>query len=788
MKNTKYFKPKAHILRLLGNELIKNPIMAIYELVKNSYDADSKSVNVDFKNIENIDELNNARNTIKNIEAIEQTTINAENIDEIEELIENIQNTIENIEEVKNAINTIKTLKEPTITIEDNGTGLTSDTIENVWLEPGTDHRKPIDKRGNRIINRSPIFGRVPMGEKGVGRFAVHKLGDRIKLITRPEKIEINKDGEIENRTLLDYEIVLEIDWNVFSQKQYLEEIPVSWVKELNQDKFHFKKSSGTKIEISHLKEPWTKRMGRDLKRNTLAMLSPKNNSKKFNIHLNFENDWLKDFPDAKKILDIAPYKYEAWLDKNYNITINYDFKLSLNDEFGYREIINSKDNIKGRLIPAIREELEEENLTEEEIKEKIKLFESQENPFGDILLEIYSFDLDPETLRNYTFDAKTLKDILKYQSGIKVFKDQMRVYDYGERGNDWLELDIRRVQNKDWFSNNQNIGFIYLDAEQSTSLVEKTSREGFIDNESFKIFYKCIIEILTDFKAERLKDRNKWLSYLHSAKGFSTEEDKLSLFNKLIDSTNFSEEKQKEKLKKEAEKLQKDYEEKKETMLIPAGVGMTASVALHEMDKLVPLMEEVIKDNPFKKDLALEKIDELKDYLDGVLSVLRKGGNKPIDLNESLKKAISNYRSKLKRRNILIAEEFNESIKTIKCDKRYFITMMMNMIDNSIYWLDTIYKDDKSIFIKTFLDENKNVSIVIADNGPGFKDEITDIVRPFFTRKDDGIGIGLYLVDTIMMKYGKLEIVNSEDEIKEIEIPSKYTGAILKLSFTRNQ
>ena len=48
MENIKHFKPKAHILRLLGEELIKSPIMAIYELVKNSYDADSSFVNVTF--------------------------------------------------------------------------------------------------------------------------------------------------------------------------------------------------------------------------------------------------------------------------------------------------------------------------------------------------------------------------------------------------------------------------------------------------------------------------------------------------------------------------------------------------------------------------------------------------------------------------------------------------------------------------------------------------------------------------------------------------------------------
>lgn len=51
----KHFNPKAHILTLLGEELIKNPVMAIYELVKNSYDADSKKVDVYFRDVENVE-------------------------------------------------------------------------------------------------------------------------------------------------------------------------------------------------------------------------------------------------------------------------------------------------------------------------------------------------------------------------------------------------------------------------------------------------------------------------------------------------------------------------------------------------------------------------------------------------------------------------------------------------------------------------------------------------------------------------------------------------------------
>ncbi|MDO3695887.1 sensor histidine kinase [Wenyingzhuangia sp. chi5] len=729
MENIKHFKPKAHILRLLGEELIKSPIMAIYELVKNSYDADSSFVNVSFSNIQNIDEAK--------------------------------------------------------VIIEDNGTGLTSEVIENVWLEPGTDHRKPIDDNGNRVINRSPVFNRVPMGEKGVGRFAVHKLGNVIKLTTRPAKIIVNESGVI-NKEVLDYEITLTIDWIAFSQSKYLEDIPITWQTNKDESKFHFKENSGTLIEVTSLKEPWTRRMARSLKRNVVSMVSPKSDLNSFKINLEFGNNWLEGFPDATEVLKIAPYHYTAILDENYNLEVDYEFKLNLNPEIGENIINDSKENVRGLLRPKIRERMLQDLVDTDEINEVLNKLEESKNPFGNIMVEIHSYDMDPDSFKDYTYDSKTVKSVLKENSGIKVFKDDMRVFNYGEPGNDWLNIDIERVQNKKWFSNNQVIGTVYLDSINSTKLIEKTNREGFVEDNNFSIFYDCIRLIIEDFKVRRQKDREKWLALNHKITHKKSYKDQTSLFNDLIDSTDFSDKEKKEKLKIEAENLQKDFEEKKNILLIPAGVGMTASVALHEIEKLVPRMKEVINATPFLPALGNEKVNELNDYVQGILSVLRKGGSKPINIKESIEKAISNYSYKLKSRKIEVLTNFDDTIEIIKCDKRYFMTMVMNIIDNSIYWLDTIYKHDKGIYIKTYL-ENDFPVITIVDNGPGLKDEITDLVRPFFSRKDDGIGIGLYLIDTIMMKYGKFEMLE-ESELENIEIPEKYRGAALKITFNKNQ
>ena len=118
------FKANSHILSLLGDELIGSDNLAIFELVKNAYDADAENVHIIFKNV------------------------NTENA---------------------------------TITVIDDGKGMPLSVLENSWLEIGTDF-----KRGkNKKISKK--FKRASLGEKGVGRLAVHKLAVNISLQTKEE-------------------------------------------------------------------------------------------------------------------------------------------------------------------------------------------------------------------------------------------------------------------------------------------------------------------------------------------------------------------------------------------------------------------------------------------------------------------------------------------------------------------------------------------------------------------------------------------------------------------------
>ena len=125
---TQPFRPRARILQLLGDELIGSPRLAVFELVKNGYDADANEVIVRL-------DLGGGGS--------------------------------------------------PTITVADDGDGMPLDVIRSIWMVPGNDHRRR-QRMGRR---RSRRHHRLPLGEKGLGRFAVHKLGNRITLTTRAPRL-----------------------------------------------------------------------------------------------------------------------------------------------------------------------------------------------------------------------------------------------------------------------------------------------------------------------------------------------------------------------------------------------------------------------------------------------------------------------------------------------------------------------------------------------------------------------------------------------------------------------
>ena len=109
-------------------------------------------------------------------------------------------------------------------------------------------------------------------------------------------------------------------------------------------------------------------------------------------------------------------------------------------------------------------------------------------------------------------------------------------------------------------------------------------------------------------------------------------------------------------------------------------------------------------------------------------------------------------------------------------------MTALMNLIDNSIFWLGT-KPQSRVLYLGTSFELGGKPAFVVADNGPGFQDSKEHLVSAFFTRKPDGMGLGLHLADEIMKTHGGRLILSDSDEIT---LPEGINGAVVALEFEK--
>ena len=108
------------------------------------------------------------------------------------------------------------------------------------------------------------------------------------------------------------------------------------------------------------------------------------------------------------------------------------------------------------------------------------------------------------------------------------------------------------------------------------------------------------------------------------------------------------------------------------------------------------------------------------------------------------------------------------KSLVEFDCDKEQLGRVFFNLIKNSIESIQQKAENtsnfDKIITIEIF-DENDHISIIINDNGIGFKNfntNVKEILNPYFTTKKNGTGLGLSIVNKIINDHnGKLNFIS---------------------------
>ena len=410
----------------------------------------------------------------------------------------------------------------------------------------------------------------------------------------------------------------------------------------------------------------------------------------------------------------------------------------------------------------------------------------------GKIVFEGYIFDQDPFVLRLGVSDKTGFKKYLKSNGGVKVFRDGLRVYDYGEPENDWLNLDYRRFQQPaKAISNNLILGAVSIDRKDSSDLQEKTNREGFVENDAYRAFRNAILHSFDLIETLRQKDKKKLKeSYGPTPKS-------APLQSTIAEAKDYVEENIKDdeikiKIVNYFNKIEGDYKRVSENLLKAAGAGLSMSVVVHEVEKILYEVIKVLKTEK-ASERVLKLVTHLSSLIDGYAEIIRRSSQSSENIIQVIDQALFNTEYRLMAHQIEVEKNYKsyKGQTRVKIAKNLLIGTLMNIIDNAIFWLDhkgftsieknEIYK--KKIFI-SLIEEEKFISLIVADNGTGFLIPTEDITEPFVSAKPGGMGLGLHIANEIMEAQNGSIIFPEEGDY---EIPDEFRkGATIVLTFKK--
>ena len=702
------FKPRARLLLQLGDQLIKNESIALLELAKNAYDADASVVSI----------------------------IMHQPNDSLEDCY---------------------------IEIEDDGFGMNADIVENVWLEPGSSFKQ--EQYEERKI--TPKFHRLPIGEKGIGRFGAHKLGNLIEMTTKRAD---------------EKEVYVRIDWTQFLKEKYLEDVPIKII-ERDEPVYFTNGRTGTKIVIKGFRKLWERSMARDVQRAITSMTSPFNSVDSFTPMFDVidKPGWFDGILTWEGVKDYALFQFDATIQGSSIIDFTYKFT-------PWASMTKLRERVVGISDPLV-----ENYLTIKNDNDPIQLNRYE---IGPIHFKGYIFDMDTFIMKMGVSDKTGFKNYLKTNGGIRVFRDGLRVYDYGEPENDWLSLDYRRFQQPSKaISNNQIVGAIEINRADSASLEEKTNREGFVSNDAYNAFKNAILHVIDIVEILRQTDK-KNLKEIYGPTAKS--EPVMSL---LGEAQRYIEEKikdseVKEEIKKYLYKIEQDYKIVTDNLLKAAGAGLNMSVVIHEVEKIIYEVDKVLKAEK-ASDRVLKLVQHLSSLIDGYAELIRKSDLVNENVLKIIDQALFNAEFRLETHKIEVIKQYKKDdfVPTVRCKlaRNLMISTIMNLIDNSIYWLDQKEfrkienKEEfaKKIYINVNVEAN-HINIIFADNGTGFLLPTEEITEPFVTGKKNGAGMGLGLhiaSEVLSAQGGKISFPDAD----EYELPEEFKhGAIIVLSLKK--
>ena len=508
------FKVSAKTARLFGRENASNAEAAISELVKNAYDADATRCLICL-----VPTYRSAPPTLSSAEynylLARDTEVKKYYGDEKDgggfRLLSG------DAEGMELACSTVSHLRD--LWIIDDGTGMSAETIERCWMVIGTN-----DKEYNVIS----AGGRARTGAKGIGRFALDRLGTHGTVYSTSQEngarasIRWHVDwGRFDKAGSILDEIPAELDEDGDELAEVLEPLKQPWgIGEALGRNAEQDWTTGTAIRIGLLRDVWSRAQVDQLNK-TLGALIPPVEQRELSLYL-FDDSAREEYGRVDSVLlDDFDYKLEAKINGKESVKFEI-YRNELNaDEidpelFALEEMRNARyDEQAFRAEKVVYSRTVEEMFpgAEEDFSRRVQ----EVGPFSAQLL-FYKRGVpsrrDADIYPYRPFQAGIRSSWLEQFGGIKIYRDNFAVRPYGEvdgRAFDWLALGQRVAANpvaasrKGWRVNPQNLaGTVSISREANRELYDQANREGIIENEHFGVFRTLILRLIEEFEDDR--------------------------------------------------------------------------------------------------------------------------------------------------------------------------------------------------------------------------------------------------------------------------------------------
>jgi len=797
-KSSLHFEVHPSVVYQLGESLITDSMVAIIELVKNSYDADA---------------------------SYSKVVIDTQGV-------------------TKQDDSYYKEDEGGVIIIEDDGCGMNLNDLRNGWLT--ISNRQKLDIKLKKTTTKK---GRTPLGDKGLGRLGAQKLGKNLEVYTKKKgdigyHIGFSWNDFISIEKLENVEIQLD---EISFPKQSGTKIVISGLMEPDlwkENKEKQEKEKQNKKKNIKKQSSIIERLKDELSR----LISPYKEIRDFMVYIEIDGKPIDLIEITDSVRNNSLLRYKINFNENRLLVsgkVKLDYFLS-NKKGDGDKFLRFLEKQKYFHVYKLRKSTLEKWFLEFKFEKTFSEIDKVEyvddhkiaNP-GSFFGEIDAFNLNIyDEKEKHVFDQKSeYRDTIKKMSGIRVFRDGFAIRVDG----DWLGLGKQQTIGSSYYGLRplNTLGFISLTARDNMNLEETTDREGFKDTLYYRNFFLILSEFIK-FSSNIQEDlRRSWNEFRKEhqelSSGINTKDsiaditqtikkalaevphhqkdiqifkkqiskteavstkiaeilikkkeisselkeqtvDLLNQFKPILDESNnldrvesyFLELNSLKNFPNIIDERIEDLHRQMEMMYESVALGLTAEALAHEINNIIDRL--TTKSKAIKVDLAKRNItdENIFEYIEYVYSAV-------IALQKQMSFLSPTLRYVREKRNIIIINDFLNEINdyfnkkwesnsiiinisnlknipfTVKVNKGKLIQIVDNLILNSEYWLNEDIRQNK--LKEGIIDIGISMPyIYVSDNGRGIDPYVEmTLFDPFVTTKAKGRGLGLFIVKQLL-------------------------------------